>query len=50
MSLPKKERHSATVIAPNDYPEFLKWLPGNSEVINYEIENSIAEKLLLKQM
>ncbi len=42
----KKKGHSATVIAPNDYPEFLKWLPGNSEVINYEIKNSIAKKLI----
>lgn len=42
----KKKGHSATVIAPNDYPEFLKWLPGNSEVINYEMKKSISKKII----
>ena len=42
----KKKGHIATVIAPNDYPEFLKWLPGNDEVINYEMENSISENII----
>ena len=25
--------HDVSVIVPNDYPEFLKWMPGNNEVI-----------------
>jgi len=28
-----KSGHEATVIVPNDYPEFLWWMKGNSEVI-----------------
>ncbi|NNK87561.1 MAG: bifunctional oligoribonuclease/PAP phosphatase NrnA [Flavobacteriaceae bacterium] len=32
----KKLGHEAGVIAPNDYPKFLKWLPGNEEVMIYE--------------
>lgn len=28
--------HDCTVVTPNDYPDFLKWLPGNKSVINYE--------------
>ena len=32
----KKLGHSATVIAPNDYPEFLKWIPGTKDVMIYE--------------
>ncbi|MGB0255314.1 MAG: DHH family phosphoesterase [Flavobacteriaceae bacterium] len=28
--------HTATVIAPNDYPTFLHWLPGHNAVVNYE--------------
>ncbi len=28
--------HDVRVIAPNDYPEFLKWLPGDSSVSKYE--------------
>ena len=42
----KKKGHSATVITPNDYPEFLKWLPGNDEVINYEMENTISKNII----
>ena len=26
----KDKGHKATVIAPNDYPHFLKWLPGKA--------------------
>jgi bifunctional oligoribonuclease and PAP phosphatase NrnA len=29
----KKAKHSVTVITPSDYPEFLTWMPGNSEVV-----------------
>ncbi|NND16457.1 MAG: bifunctional oligoribonuclease/PAP phosphatase NrnA [Eudoraea sp.] len=28
------------VVSPNDYPKFLKWMPGSSEVLNWEKENS----------
>ncbi|WGF92525.1 DHH family phosphoesterase [Aequorivita marisscotiae] len=28
--------HSATVIMPNDFPDFLKWLPGCEEIVIYE--------------
>ncbi len=31
-----KLNHEVQVIAPNDYPDFLKWLPGDSSVIKYE--------------
>ncbi len=26
--------HSTTVIMPNDFPDFLKWLPGVEEIIS----------------
>ncbi|WNJ16120.1 bifunctional oligoribonuclease/PAP phosphatase NrnA [Pontibacter sp. G13] len=29
----KKLGHTVKVVAPTDYPDFLKWLPGNSEVV-----------------
>lgn len=32
----------ATVISPNDYPKFLKWMPGNEYILNYEKENHQA--------
>lgn len=28
--------HHCNVIVPNDYPDFLKWLPGNEKVIVYK--------------
>ena len=28
--------HDAIVIAPNDYPKFLKWMPGDSSVLIHE--------------
>lgn len=31
----KKKGHLVKVIAPSDYPEFLSWLPGNSDVIMF---------------
>lgn len=30
--------HSTTVIMPNDFPDFLKWLPGVEEIIVHERE------------
>lgn len=32
------KEHRVHVITPSDYPQFLYWLPGNSEVINF-LEN-----------
>jgi len=34
----------ATVIAPNDFPKFLKWMPGHEHILNFEKENSQAKK------
>ena len=36
--------HRATVVVPNDYPKFLKWIPGTSEVINFEKNTALAKK------
>ncbi|MRH99088.1 bifunctional oligoribonuclease/PAP phosphatase NrnA [Kriegella sp. EG-1] len=30
----------ATVVSPNDFPDFLKWIPGNESILNFEKENS----------
>lgn len=29
----RKKGHSVTVITPSDYPDFLSWMPGNSDVV-----------------
>lgn len=31
--------HFATVVAPNDYPDFLKWLPGSKDVLKFDMQN-----------
>jgi len=36
----------ATVIAPDAYPNFLKWMPGNEHIIVYESERDKAEKAI----
>ncbi|MEA1896700.1 MAG: bifunctional oligoribonuclease/PAP phosphatase NrnA [Bacteroidota bacterium] len=36
------------VIVPNDYPEFLHWLPGNDFVIQYEKEPEVTGELIEK--
>lgn len=36
----------AAIISPNDFPKFLKWMPGCGSVLNYEKENSQSKKLL----
>ncbi|MBW1294539.1 DHH family phosphoesterase [Aquimarina litoralis] len=34
--------HNATVITPNDYPNFLKWIPGESTIIKYDNDTELA--------
>lgn len=41
-----KNQHEVTVIAPNDYPDFLKWLPGQEKVVIYESNRTHAESLI----
>lgn len=39
-----KRGKKAKVIVPNSYPDFLHWLPGNKQVLNYELEPEKAAK------
>ncbi|MCK0110104.1 bifunctional oligoribonuclease/PAP phosphatase NrnA [Flavobacteriaceae bacterium S0825] len=39
--------HDATIIAPNDYPDFLKWLPGDEFVLKYDTDKTKADELIL---
>lgn len=41
-----KNNHTATVIAPNDYPDFLKWLPRQDDVIIYESDRTKSDGLI----
>ncbi|MFP4846503.1 DHH family phosphoesterase [Winogradskyella sp. PE311] len=44
----KLQQHNATVIAPNDYPDFLQWLPGNETVMIYENDKDYSQTLIDK--
>ena len=42
----KKKNHDAVVISPNDYPDFLKWLPGEDQILIYNHnEETVKEKI-----
>jgi len=42
----KNEGLDATIIAPNDYPKFLKWMPGNETILNFEKDFTTARKAI----
>jgi len=37
--------HQVTVITPSDYPDFLDWMPGNDNVINFEYHQAKAKQI-----
>ena len=39
-----KQGHDATAIAPNEYPHFLKWMPGQEDVLVYNAFAKAAEE------
>lgn len=38
--------NTVNVISPNEYPDFLKWLPGNETVVFHNLQTKIAETLI----
>ncbi len=36
----------AVIISPNDYPKFLKWMPGSETIINFEWDMATAKNLI----
>ena len=38
--------HNAVVIGPNDYPDFLKWLPGDDTVLKFESQQDESQTLI----
>ena len=38
--------HEATVVAPNDYPDFLKWLPNSKQALKFDMQNRQAKKAI----
>lgn len=41
-----KTNHLATVIVPNDYPDFLKWIPGQDLILKYESQQEECDQKL----
>ena len=41
-----KQGHHASVIVPNEYPHFLKWLPSDKDVVVFMNEKEKSEELL----
>jgi phosphoesterase RecJ-like protein len=44
----KTYNHNVIVIAPNDYPDFLKWLPGDDTVLKFETQQDESKTLIDK--
>lgn len=42
----KQLDHQCTIISPNDYPDFLKWMPFTNEIMIYEKEKNEADSLI----
>jgi phosphoesterase RecJ-like protein len=38
----------STVVSPTDYGDFLKWMPGEKHVVNFEKDKAHASKLVLE--
>ena len=46
----KKKKHKVSVITPSDYPDFLDWMTGTHDVINYdEKKNQDKSSKLIKE-
>ena len=41
-----KKGHNATVVVPNEYPEFLHWLPGSNGTYRFDWQNSQSQKAI----
>jgi len=41
-----KKKHTVSVILPNDFPDFLKWMKGHEDIIQYKTQQEKAVPLL----
>lgn len=44
----KKQGHNVQVIVPNEYPDFLKWMPQNESILIYEKHKTKANQIILE--
>ncbi|WAC03303.1 bifunctional oligoribonuclease/PAP phosphatase NrnA [Lacinutrix neustonica] len=43
-----KLNHEAVIIAPNDYPDFLKWLPKENTILKHETDKEATEVFIME--
>ncbi len=41
-----KSTHKVNVLVPNDYPSFLKWIPGNETILKYDYQSGVCDALI----
>lgn len=41
-----KSHHKAHVLVPNDFPAFLKWIPGSQDILKYDSQSEICDALI----
>lgn len=44
----KKQKHNVEVIMPNDYPEFLKWMPNCDKILIFESQTELSKNHINK--
>lgn len=42
----KQLNHQVTFISPNEFPDFLAWLPNSNDIVVFEKQQNVAEELL----
>ncbi|PCH78434.1 MAG: DHH family phosphoesterase [Flavobacteriaceae bacterium] len=42
----QKMDHKVTVVAPNDFPDFLKWMPQTNKVLKYDVQNRQSKRAI----
>lgn len=38
--------HDATVVVPNDFPDFLKWIPGADSILRHNVQTETCDSLI----
>ncbi|MCF6167627.1 bifunctional oligoribonuclease/PAP phosphatase NrnA [Lutibacter sp.] len=41
-----KKGHQVTVVSPNDYPDFLKWLPKSKDIYKFDMQNRQSKRAI----
>ena len=43
-----KRGNKATVITPNDFPDFLRWMPGTEQILKYDSQAELSNEIISK--